>query len=129
MNYRNQKLVAVIRIVTGVLFFLSGISGLLGGKNMQGVPAPMVSALQVLLSTGIFQMIKTTEMIAGLMLVINFLPALAAIFLAPICIGVIVFNANIAPAFIMSGVVVSALNAFLGYAYWEKYKALFDRSK
>ena len=68
-----------------------------------------------------------TEIVAGLMLVTGFLPALAAIFLAPICIGVIIFNARVSPAYLPTGFIISAFNAFIGYAYWDKYKALFAR--
>jgi uncharacterized membrane protein YphA (DoxX/SURF4 family) len=77
---------------------------------------------------GIFQMIKTTEIIAGLMLVTGFLPALAAIFVAPICIGIIVFSLNVAPAYVGSGIFVAILTAYMGYAYWDKYKSIFVRA-
>jgi uncharacterized membrane protein YphA (DoxX/SURF4 family) len=87
----------------------------------------MVPALQQFWATGILQMIKVTEVVAGLMLVTGFLPALAAIFLAPICIGVIVFNARMAPNYVISGIVISALTAYIGYVYWDTYRALFRR--
>ncbi len=128
INFRNRKLLITIRTLLGLMFLMSGVTGLLAGKAMQGVPAPMIVVLQSLWSSGIFQMIKVTEMVAGLMLVLGFLPALAAIFLAPVCIGIIVFNAMLAPAYLVSGIVVSILNAYLGYAYWDKYKALFVRT-
>lgn len=94
---------------------------------MEGVPPEMIESTKVLFNTGIFQMIKVTETVAGLMLVIGFLPALAAIFIAPIAVGIVVVNSMIAPNFIISGVIVCLLNAYLGYAYWDKYKALFKR--
>ena len=127
MNFRDRKLVITIRILLGLIFLFSGASGLLSGTSMQGVPAFMVPYVQSLWAMGIYQMIKTTELISGLMLITGFLPALAAIFLAPICVGIIIFNARIAPSFVIAGVVVSALDADLGYAYWDKYKALFKR--
>ncbi len=94
---------------------------------MHGVPAPMVASQKVLWSVGIFQLIKTTEIVSGLMLLTGFLPALASIFLAPICIGVIVYNLSIAPIYVISGLVVSILNGYLGFVYWDKYKTLFVR--
>ncbi len=127
MNFRNRYLVMTIRILLGLMFLFSGVMGLLSGKSMKGVPPTMIPTMQALWNSGIFQMIKITEIIAGLMLVIGFLPALAAIFVAPISIGVIVFNSMLMPSFIMAGVVISAFNAYLGYAYWNKYKALFSR--
>lgn len=127
MNFRNRKLVIFVRIVLGLAFLGSGISGILAGPSMHGVPPVMVPVSQQLWHMGIFQLIKITEIISGLMFVSGFLPALAAIFVAPICVGVIVFNLRIAPVYVISGLLVSILNIYLGYAYWDKYKILFER--
>ena len=112
----------------GLMFVFSGITGLLAGKSAEGVPASMVETMKVLWSTGIFQMIKGTEIVAGLMLVIGFLPWLGALFLAPVCVGIIVVNAMTAPAYLPMGIIVSIVNGYLGYAYWDKYKVLFVRT-
>lgn len=127
VDLRNRKLVMVIRILLGAFFAFSGVGGLMAGSSLEGVPEPMIPTMQVFLDTGIFHMIKITEVVAGLMLVVGFLPALAAIFLAPICIGVLVFNANVSPEYIGMGIVVTILTAYLGYAYWDKYKMLFQK--
>lgn len=129
MNFRNRKLLITIRTLTGLFFIFSGVGGFLSISDpaLKGIPAEMIPMMRVLISTGIFHMIKATEIVAGLMLVTGFLPALAAIFLAPICVGVIIVNSQIAPAALPLGFIVSALDAYLGYAYWDKYKALFAR--
>jgi len=72
-------------------------------------------------------MIKITEAVAGLMLVINFLPALAAIFLAPVAIGIIIFNAVLSPMYLPIALVVALIEVYFGYIYWDKYKALFTK--
>jgi uncharacterized membrane protein YphA (DoxX/SURF4 family) len=95
---------------------------------MQGVPPEMLASTQSLWDFGLFQMIKITEIVAGLMFVIGFLPALAAIFIAPLAVGIVVFNARMAPALVWTGVLVCAFEIYLGYAYWDKYKALFSRN-
>lgn len=100
----------------------------MAGSSMQGIPEPMIPIMQMLAKTGLFYMIKVTEVIAGLMFVTGFLPWLAAIFLAPVCIGIIIFNSQVAPDYVITGVIVSLFNAYFGYAYWDKYKALFKRA-
>jgi uncharacterized membrane protein YphA (DoxX/SURF4 family) len=115
-----------VRVILGLFFIMSGVGGIYGGlNNMAGVPEAMLPNTWALWNMGIFQMIKITEIVAGLMLVVGFLPALAAIFVAPICIGVLVVNGMTAPEYLPSGVFVTVLTAYLGYAYWDKYKALF----
>jgi uncharacterized membrane protein YphA (DoxX/SURF4 family) len=128
MNFRNKKLVTTIRIILGLMFLGSGVSGLLAGQAMHGVPEPMIAVSQSLWSMGIFQMIKTTEIVSGLMLIFGFLPALALLFLSPVCVGIIVFNLNVSPQYIGAGIVVTLLTSYLGYAYWDKYKKLFERA-
>ncbi len=129
MNFRNKYLSTTIRTLFGLFMLFSGVSGLymLYTGSMEGVPAEIVPIFDALKQSGILQMIKVTETVAGLMLVINFLPALAAIFLAPIAIGIIVVNSMLTPEFIPMGILVALLDIYLGYFYWDKYKALFRR--
>jgi len=129
MNLRNKYLLNTIRTILGLFFIFSGVSGLLAGQSMQGIPAPMVDMMKNLWASGIFQMIKVTEIVAGLMLVFNLLPALGAIFLVPIGVGIVVFNAMVSPQYLIACIIVDVLIAYLGYAYWDKYKPLFERDQ
>jgi uncharacterized membrane protein YphA (DoxX/SURF4 family) len=87
----------------------------------------MVAINDALIQSGIFQYVKVTEIIAGLLLVTGFLPALGALALVPVMGGVIIINALLTPEFLIFGIIVSLFVAYLGYAYWDKYKALFQR--
>jgi putative oxidoreductase len=125
MNFRNRYLVIVIRILLGLIMLASGISGLLMGKSTQGVPPQMVAFTQVFWATGIFQMVKVTEIVAGFMLLFGIFPALATLFLAPDVVGIVIVNARLMPSFLWLGATVFVLTAYLGYAYWDKYKSIF----
>lgn len=127
MDFKNKYLVITLRTLLGLMFVFSGISGLLAGKSAENIPAPMVETMKVLWETGIFQMIKITEITAGFMLVVGFLPWLAAIFLAPVCVGIIVLNAMVSPAYLPLGIIVTLVTMYFGYVYWDKYKGLFQR--
>ena len=128
LNFRNKWAVIVVRTLLGLMFLFSGLSGLWAGTHgMEGIPAPMLPATQALWDMGIFQMIKVTEIVAGLMFITGFLPALAAIFVAPLCVGILVFDSQVAPDYFASGIIVTLANIFLGYAYWDKYKTIFSR--
>ena len=128
MNFKNKYLLTTIRILFGLFLLFSGVSGYLSGDSMQGIPEPMIESLQALKTSGLFHMIKVTEIVAGLMLIFNFLPALAAIFIGPIAVGIVIFNAMLTPQYLISGAIVGLPNAYLGYVYWDKYKALFTRT-
>jgi hypothetical protein len=77
MNFRNRYLVIAVRILLGLIMLASGTSGLLMGNSTQGVPAKMVAFTQVFWASGIFQMVKVTEIVAGVMLLVGIFPALA----------------------------------------------------
>ena len=127
MNFRNRYLVITIRMLLGLIMLASGISGLLMGNSTQGVPEQMVAFTQVFWASGIFQMVKVTEITAGFMLVFGIFPALATLFLAPDVVGIVIVNARLMPSFLWLGAIVFVLAAYLGYAYWDKYKSLFTR--
>ncbi len=128
MNLRNRYLVVAIRILLGLVMLASGISGLLMGNSAKGVPPQMVTFTQVFWASGIFQMVKVTEIVAGFMLLFGIFPALATLFLAPDVVGIVIVNARLMPSFLWIGAVVFVLTAYLGYAYWDKYKLIFSRN-
>jgi len=68
MNFRNRYLIIAVRILLGLIMLASGISGLMMGNSAKGVPAQMVTFTQVFWASGIFQMVKVTEIVAGFML-------------------------------------------------------------
>jgi putative oxidoreductase len=127
MNFRNRYLVITSRILLGLIMLASGISGLLIGNSPKGVPPQMVAFTQVFWASGIFQMVKVTEIVAGFMLLVGIFPALATLFLAPDVVGIVV-NARLMPSFLWIGAIVFVLTAYLGYAYWDKYKSIFSRN-
>ena len=129
MNYRNRKVVITVRTLLGLFLIMSGVSGLMVGDDLTKIPAPMVPYMRTLLDTGLFYMIKITELVAGAMLVIGFLPALATLFVAPLCVGILVFHVFVSPAIgdMWCGLLLTVLTIYLGYAYWDKYKTLFSR--
>ncbi len=130
MNARHRTLVAVLRTLFGAFMLMSGVTGFMAGfSGFEGIPADMLETTKMLWSTGIFQMIKMTEIVAGLMLVLNLFPSLAAIFLAPIAVGIVVVNSQTAPSYVITGIIVCAFEAYLGYVYWNDYKPLFTRKR
>ncbi|SRR5581483_4236648 len=128
MNFRNRYLVIAIRIFLGLIMLASGISGLLMGNSTRQVPPNMVAFTQIFWASGIFQMVKVTEIVAGFMLLVGIYPALATLFLAPDVVGIVIVNARLMPSFLWLGAIVFLLTAYLGYAYWDKYRPIFTRS-
>lgn len=127
-NFRNRYLVITVRVLLGLMFLFSGVTGILAASNgMQGVPEVMVISQWQLWDMGIFQLIKITEIVAGIMLITGFLPALALLFISPICVGLFAYDLSVAPGYFAGPIVITVMTAYLGYAYWDKFKAIFQR--
>jgi uncharacterized membrane protein YphA (DoxX/SURF4 family) len=127
MNLRKRRLVLTVRSLLGLIMVASGVTGLLMGNSTRTVPPQMVQFTRVFWASGIFQMVKVVEIIAGAMLLIGFLPALATLILAPDAVGITIVNARLMPSFLPVALLVGALVAYLGYAYWGSYEQLFRR--
>lgn len=127
MDYRKRGFVITARMILGFVFVFSGVSGLLVGSDVSNIPEPMATITTSLWTAGFFQMTKATEAIAGFMLLIGFLPALAAVILAPVVVGIVVVNAMLMPSFLFVALVLCFLVAYLGYVYWDKYRAIFQQ--
>lgn len=125
---RNKRLVMALRVIFGAFMLYSGIGGfmMLFGTAPE-LPEPMASFMTALIGSGIFYMIKVTEVVVGAMFLFNFRPALAAIFMAPVSVGILVVNAMMTPAMLPMAVVVALFNVYFGYVYWEKYEQLFRK--
>lgn len=129
MNFRHRYLLVPIRTLFGLFMLMSGVTGFLAASNgMEGVPPPMVAMTQALWDMGIFQMIKTTEIVAGLMLIVGFRPQLAVVALTPLAVGIVIVNARIAPDFLPTAAVVWLFLGYLIYAHWPHYRTLFANS-
>jgi len=128
MNFRSRYLVIAVRILLGLIMLASGVSGLLMGNSTKGVPPNMVAFTQAFWASGIFQMVKVTEIVAGFMLLFGIFPALAVLFVAPDVVGIVIVNARLMPSFLWTGAVLFVLTAYLGYAYWDRYKSIFSRN-
>lgn len=128
-----KKVSTVSRYLLGLAFFLSGVVGLF---NLVPPPADLPPALMefmkgIMAAKYFFPLLKATELICGLCLLIGIAPALMLIILAPITLNIIGVHAFLTPGFenlvvplvILTLLILSAVN------YWHLYKPLFGRNK
>ena len=127
MNFRNKYLVITIQSLFGLALIALGIMGLFLNMPTDGFSPAMAAAIQGLNDLGIAKLIAAIELIAGLIIITGFLPAFGALLFAPITVGILTVHIVKEPSTILPGIIVALMNAYLGYAYWDKYKAVFSR--
>ena len=127
MDFRNRYAVLTIRSLFGLALIGIGIMGLFVPPPTEGITPAAAAAIRAMGDLGIGQLIAIAEIAAGLLLITGLFPALGALLAAPITVGIIVFHIVREPATILPGIIFALLNIYLGYAYWDKYKAMFQR--
>src|SRR5438132_7666163 len=90
---------AAARILLGLVFFVFGLNGFLHfipQPPMEGPPAQFIGAM---LATGyLFPLLKTTEVLGGLLLLSGRLVPLALTVLAPVVVNIVAFHLFLAPS-------------------------------
>jgi hypothetical protein len=129
--FQNKWLLGTLRTLLALLLLFAGGAGLYGLLSGAGYgpsePADLALAFQGLAVSGILLVVKAFEVVIGLLLLVNFRPALAAILLAPLSVGMVVWHLALAPATIGGAAFVALVNAYLGYVYLDRYRAIFAK--
>jgi len=90
---------ALPEIILGAIYAMGGLAGLLNlAPPPKDLPADMMTFMTGMMAAKyFFPLLKLTELVAGLLLVVRQAPALALIILAPITINIIFVHAFLTP--------------------------------
>lgn len=122
----------IARYVLGLVFFVFGGAGLLNlFPPPPDLPAALVAFMNAITTTGYFiPVLKATETICGLLLLIGIAPPVMLVILAPITIQILLLHTFLTPGLQNLIVPVIILLAHLTAAsgYWQLYRPLFNRN-
>lgn len=128
----KSKITIAARILLGLVFFASGLVGLL---NLVPPPPDLPEKLQTfnagLMASGYFMpLLKGTETICGLLLLAGMFVPLALVILAPIVLNIFLVHLFLAPQGLILAVILGVLLVYLAFfseAYSPTIKQLFRR--
>ncbi len=129
MSIIMKHLPTIARYLLGLIFFVFGLN-----KFLNFLPAPEMSAdagafFGALVATGyMMKFIGATEVIGGLLLLINKYTPVALIILAPVSINILVFHLALDIASIPVGGLTFLLNVYLLFAYKKYYDPMLASS-
>lgn len=126
----KEKLPFIIRLLLGLLFFVSGVVGLL---NLAPPPENLPEKLKLfndgMMATGyFFPFLKATETVCGALLISGFFVPLSLVILAPIAIHIFLVHVFLAPEGLIIAVLIGLAMIYLSFfakPYAEKIKSLF----
>ncbi|MBK9041412.1 MAG: DoxX family membrane protein [Bdellovibrionales bacterium] len=129
----KQKLPIIARYLLGLLFTIFGAAGLL---NLIPPPPDMPEKLMafmngIMAAQYFFPLLKSTEIVCGILLLSGFAPALALVVLAPISINILFVHLFLTPGLenLIMPLAIIVLHAMAATKYWNIYRPLFARNK
>ena len=113
-------------VVLGLVFVIFGLNGLLmafagrGFIPMPELPPEPGAFMGALAATGYFlPVLKIVEIVGGLLLLIRRFVPLALVLLAPVIVQIFLFHAFLEPSGLPMGIVLVALEAYLGFGVYR----------
>ena len=108
------------RILMGLAFLVFGLNGFFNFIPQPKTPMPegAVAFAGALMKTAyMMPLVAGTQVLVGLLLVLNRFVPLALALIAPIIVGIMTFHVFLAPSTIAPGVVVLLLELYLAWSY------------
>lgn len=111
----------------GLLFLVTGLNGFLRFlPEPATIPEGAAAFAGALMNTGyMFPLIMGTQLIVGVLLLVNRFVPLALVLIAPVIVNIIAFHVFLEPAGIGPGAVVLLLEMYLVWTYRNCYCGMF----
>jgi uncharacterized membrane protein YphA (DoxX/SURF4 family) len=123
----TRYLPVVARILLGLIFFVFGLNGFLHFIPQPKTPMPegATSFAGALMKTGyMFPLIMGTQLLSGVLLLLNRFVPLALALLAPVVVNIVAFHLFLEHSGLPLALVVLALELYLAWAYRGTYQAM-----
>lgn len=127
MNWK-ARLATGSRLLLGLIFAVFGLNFFLHFLPQPGAPPAAVAFAGALFASGyVFPLIKTIEVVAGVLLLTRTAVPFALVVLAPIIVNIVAFHTLLAPAGLPLALVVLATELHLAWYHRRAFAPLFAR--
>lgn len=128
----KSKITLIARILFGLIFFASGLVGLLKVAPVPpDLPERLVTFNAGMEATGYFMfLLKLTETVCGLAVLVGWFVPLALVILAPVVLNIFLVHAFMAPSGLPLAIILGFLLTYLAFfaePYTSQIRPLFRR--
>jgi len=122
-----SKAVLVVRILLGAMFLFFGLNGILHFLPTPPMPPSDATTFATILMTHKYMsFVALCQVIGGLLLLVGRYVPLGLTILAPILVNILLFHFLLMPQGVAMGLIATAMELFLLYAYRLSFRGLFD---
>lgn len=122
----KTKVVLGARLLLGLMFLVFGLNGFLNFLPAPPMEPQALEVLGALSSAGYLKVVKSLEILSGILLLVGVAVPLALVTLAPIVVAITLFHIFVAPG-LGTALVIWALGLFLAWNYKERFAPLFHK--
>jgi len=120
----GRLLPTIARILMGLGFLVFGLNGFLHfiPQPKNAMPEGAAEFAGALMNTGyMFPMVMGTQLLVGVLLLLNLFVPLALALIAPVLVNIVAFHIFLAPSGLAPGLILMALELYLAWAYRRSY--------
>ena len=122
-----NKLPTAARLLLGLIFTVFGLNGFLHFIPQPPPSGPSGAFAGAMFATGyLFQLVKGTEVVAGLLLLSNRFVPLSLALLAPVIVNILAFHTFLAPSGLPLPLIILALELYLARSYRDAYSPMLQ---
>lgn len=124
---RSHPVPTTGRILLGLLFFVTGLNGFLNflPQPKGGMPEAAAALAGALMkSRYLFPLVMGTQLVSGILLLVNRFVPLALTLLAPVVVNILAFHAFLAPQGLGIAIAVVVLEIYLAWTYRKAFKPM-----
>ena len=123
-----QHLPLVARVLLGLIFAVLGMIGLFGLVEEPEMGPEAEAFMGALMDTGyLWPVIKVTEIVCGVLLILGLFVPLALVVLSPIVLNIVLFHLFLAPEGVVIGVVALLLGLYVARQHRSSFSSVLQR--
>ncbi len=128
-NQRKRSghlLPAIARVLMGLAFLVFGLNGFFHFlPQPKTMPEGSMAFAGALMKTRyMFPLIMGTQLLVGILLLLNRFVPLALALIAPVIVNIIAFHIFLDPSGIVPGAIISVLELYLAWAYRKSFRPM-----
>ena len=123
-----KHLPMLARVLLGLIFAVFGVVGLfeLGPQPEMGEEAG--AFMGAIMDTDyLWQVIKVTEIVCGVLLILGIFVPLALVVLAPVVLNILLFHIFLAPEGVAIGIAAVVLGLYVAHQHRDSFSAVLQR--